>query len=361
MRPPTFDRPHPPRIAFSKPVFFAALSLALGLASASAWGDDPTLESTGKRLQSILQAEKVAPRPPANGPAQGSPPLADLISAEEVAAEWALVRPIMEKFLKAPRTNPPSDYAYADSRYAALPDRGGREDLPMPGKNMPHFNFGPLLEWYAMFGKDFALGQFLYGTVDVLWRGSRRFGEAIDWSRVRFAFGATLGKKVEALGGHGQQTIIWPIPHDRKHPAPPEYYHLIHELTHVYQYQNGWHSAVGILFQEQISKLWGQNPYDFGGSAGLAERIADPERADFGELGGEEGADIIMDYALLKDARKRRLLIHLDQLKGAKEEDYPRLLAQIMDKSLTTEADAETLFQRLEHYAKQVLPEAKRK
>lgn len=329
---------------------FLAGALVLLLASGWAWGDDAAPKSKISKLTGDLGGENAVPEAPGRPvePVEAKDPS----ESELKAALEALVLPMMERFdaersRKSPRGRIPSDYAYADSRYIALP-QPARDDLPRPGKNMPHFNFSPLLEWYGAYVRRFHLQDFLQKTLESLWWASRRFGSSLDWSRARFAYAEVLSgsNDCETHGGRESQVIICSMPTGDARDTPPGI-KLAHELVHVHQYQRGEHSMLGVIFGEHIPHaLGGRDPYDYGGSSGLAERIRDPKRSTFERLGAEEGAEIVTDYLRLKADRGKPSYLETAQFID------PRIRSE-------AEAEAEIFYKRLRHYAAEVLPEAK--
>lgn len=258
------------------------------------------------------------------------------------AAVTAEVDGILEAFGRSRRVGRREpDFSYArDLRDSSDGPRGG----PRPGRNMPHFDFRTLLESYWTFGQGFDLREFLDRTLHNLWLASRKYGDRIEWDRVTFSFGEILGGAAQAHGGGKGQTVLWQTPHGDGHPAPPDLYDLIHELAHVYQYQKGYRTPVGILFGEQLPSILGRDPNDYGGRMGLAEKLSDPRLASFSRLDAEQGAEILAHYALLQDSQ------------GSRARRF--YLAEKMDKSVRCFKDADELFGLLERYAAQVLPEA---
>lgn len=258
---------------------------------------------------------------------------------EDAAAAFAAS--VAEAFAKSRRVGREKpDFAFARSAPAPGPFPEG---LPHPGRNMPHLDLRTLLDAGWAFGMGYDLRDFLDRTFRNLWLASRRFGDRLDWDAVVFSFGEVVGGQAQAHGGPKRQTLLWQTPHGEVAPEPPDAYTFIHELAHAYQYQQGFHTPLGILVQEQVPALFGREAHDYEGRKGLAAWISDPARTRFAQLDAEPAAEILTHYAALKDNSRSRAARFL--------------LAERMDPSVKTFADAEELFKLLEHYAAQVLPE----
>jgi hypothetical protein len=114
------------------------------------------------------------------------------------------------------------------------------------------------------------------------------YGPSIDWARVRvrssrLVFGPTR------TGWTCNEVVRFKRP--RQPSDFPEESTLIHELGHVWEHQSGQAQLLGGLV-EQTSRLFGRDPYDFGGP----DRVrGDVELAKFKKEGQ---AEIIRDYWL---------------------------------------------------------------
>ena len=91
------------------------------------------------------------------------------------------------------------------------------------------------------------------------------YGPSVDFSRVR------LKDSLVVFGGPGMgwacgDVVRFKRPHRREDFPEPSF--LIHELGHVWEHQDGQAQVLrGLL--EQIGRLFGRDPYDYGGPAGL--------------------------------------------------------------------------------------------
>ena len=96
-------------------------------------------------------------------------------------------------------------------------------------------------------------------------RAKEFYGPSIDLSTVK------IGTSKAVLGGPGTawtcNTVIRFKRPKRAEDLPREST-LIHELAHVWEHQSGQAQLVS-GFLEQIGRLFGRDPYDFGGPAGL--------------------------------------------------------------------------------------------
>ena len=114
------------------------------------------------------------------------------------------------------------------------------------------------------------------------------YGPSIDWARVhvkssRLVFGPT------GTGWTCNDVVRFKRP--REPSDFPDESTLIHELGHVWEHQSGQAQLLGGLV-EQTSRVFGRDPYDFGGP----ERVrGDVELARFKKEGQ---AEIIRDYWL---------------------------------------------------------------
>ncbi len=258
------------------------------------------------------------------------------------------VKPIMAAWRatpkRAPRGEAAPDYSFANSQRYESAELSGK-DIPQPGRNMPHFRFDALLSWYAQFGKHFDLERYLTDTIDVLWHASRPFGSAIDWDKVTFVFGGGPKGSAWVHGGRQSQTITWTIPYGSEKAGwySGDRRNLIHEMAHVFQYQKGQLTMLGYAFGEGIDRILGKEQYNYGGSRGLKERIADHKRTDLSQLDVEEAAEIIRNYVELKQCHDKGDI----EFTGT---------AMAMDPDIKSKSEAEEYFKRLEHYASQVLP-----
>jgi hypothetical protein len=146
----------------------------------------------------------------------------------------------------------------------------------------------------------------------------RVFGSSLDYSRVRldeWSLAAHVGNWVYELrtgrrGGHMALTFCNTIHFSRRiQPEPADMAWLIHELTHVAQYQHA-----GSQFIPEALLAQARAGYDYGGPAGLAGR----NLADFNR---EQQGEIALDY--YNHLRGRKLIPP-----GAVQ-DYARLAAQL--------------------------------
>jgi hypothetical protein len=118
---------------------------------------------------------------------------------------------------------------------------------------------------------------------DMLAGAARFYGPSIDFSRVtvrlsRVALGGrpwTAGNTIRLADNATSQAT------------------LIHELAHVWQYQNGNLQLLrGVV--EQIEYQLGRNPYDYGGAAGV--RAAVSAGTSLTGFPNESQAQIVEDY-----------------------------------------------------------------
>ena len=117
-------------------------------------------------------------------------------------------------------------------------------------------------------------------------RAAEFYGPAIDLRRVRV-------KESWAVGGSGGTgwTCNDVVRFKRAHLAKdlPDESTLIHELAHVWEHQSGQAQLLKGMV-EQTSRVFGRDPYDFGGPAGAH---AGAKLTDFKKEGQ---AEIIRDY-----------------------------------------------------------------
>jgi hypothetical protein len=138
-------------------------------------------------------------------------------------------------------------------------------------------------------GADRARHLFEACDIDgLLAEAAKFYGPSIDFSRVK-----VTPSKI-ALGGRpwtANGTIRLP---DTKRPegCPPQAT-IVHELAHVWQYQNGNLQLLRGLV-EQISNQFGRNPYDYGGAAGVEAAVR--SGASLLSFSNESQAQIIEDY-----------------------------------------------------------------
>jgi hypothetical protein len=118
---------------------------------------------------------------------------------------------------------------------------------------------------------------------DMLARAARFYGPSIDFSRV------TVRPSRVALGGRA-----WTAGNTIRLPdGATSQATLIHELAHVWQYQNGNLQLLrGVV--EQIAYQLGRNPYDYGGAAGV--RTAVSAGTPLTRFRNESQAQVVEDY-----------------------------------------------------------------
>jgi hypothetical protein len=119
------------------------------------------------------------------------------------------------------------------------------------------------------------------------WMGdaARFFGPSADLSVVRIR----SSRFVIGTGGTG-----WTCGDVIRFKRPtrpedlPQQATVVHELTHVWEHQSGQAQLLAGV-KEQLAKLFGRDPYDFGGPAGLSRRT---RLTDFPK---ESQAEIVME------------------------------------------------------------------
>jgi hypothetical protein len=114
------------------------------------------------------------------------------------------------------------------------------------------------------------------------------YGPSIDWSKVhvktsRMVFGPT--------GTGWTCNDVIRFKHPRQPSDFPDESTLIHELGHVWEHQSGQAQLLGGLV-EQTSRLFGRDPYDFGGPEGAQKGV------ELSRFKKEGQAEIIRDYWL---------------------------------------------------------------
>jgi hypothetical protein len=110
------------------------------------------------------------------------------------------------------------------------------------------------------------------------------FGNALDTSRVELHEGGLLGSF-----GYVRATpdrITFP-PGKLTDPGPGFNRLLVHELTHIWQYQHGW--TVPDTLDDSLD-----SDYNYGGEQGLREAVAAGKPFDDFDL--EDQAEIVADY-----------------------------------------------------------------
>jgi hypothetical protein len=121
-------------------------------------------------------------------------------------------------------------------------------------------------------------------------RAAEFYGPAIDFKRVRVK-GSGLVNGPAGTGWTCNDVIRFKRPH-RARDLPDEST-LIHELGHVWEHQSGQAQLLKGLV-EQVSRVLGRDPYDFGGPTGVH---AGAKLTDFKKEGQ---AEIIRDYWMSK-------------------------------------------------------------
>src|SRR5436190_21652043 len=108
----------------------------------------------------------------------------------------------------------------------------------------------------------------------MLARAIRFYGPSIDFSQV------TVQRSRVALGRRpwtANNTIRLAVPSQPGNTdeacCGPALATLIHELAHVWQYQNGNLQLLRGL-AEQVNDQLGRDPYDYGGAAGVRAAVA---------------------------------------------------------------------------------------
>jgi hypothetical protein len=146
----------------------------------------------------------------------------------------------------------------------------------------------------------------------------RVFGSSLDYSRVRldeWSLVAHVGNwvyegRTGRRGGHMALTLCNTIHFSRRiQPNPADMAWLIHELTHVAQYQ-----YAGSQFIPEALLAQARAGYDYGGPAALGGR-------DFASFNREQQGEIALDY--YNHLRAQKLIPP-----GAVQ-DYARLAAQL--------------------------------
>jgi hypothetical protein len=119
-------------------------------------------------------------------------------------------------------------------------------------------------------------------------RAASFFGPSIDFSQV------TVKRSRVALGGRpwtANNTVR--LGASRDQACGPAMAILIHELAHVWQYQNGNLQLLRGLV-EQVNYQLGRDPYDYGGASGA--RAAVTAGSALTSLSNESQAQIVEDY-----------------------------------------------------------------
>jgi hypothetical protein len=118
---------------------------------------------------------------------------------------------------------------------------------------------------------------------DLLQQAAQFYGPSIDFSLVKV-------KTTSVSGGGRAWTADNTIRFAR---GRGDLKMFIHELAHVWQYQNGNRQLVRGL-AEQVGSLLGKDPYDYGGGAGI--EAAAGAGVGLSSFSNESQAQIIEDY-----------------------------------------------------------------
>jgi hypothetical protein len=119
--------------------------------------------------------------------------------------------------------------------------------------------------------------------LDEMLAGAVRFyGPSIDFSQV------TVARSRVALGRRP-----WTANNTIRLAVAAEPATLIHELAHVWQYQNGNLQLLRGLV-EQVNYQFGRDPYDYGGAAGVRAAVASGSALT--SFSNESQAQILEDY-----------------------------------------------------------------
>jgi hypothetical protein len=121
-------------------------------------------------------------------------------------------------------------------------------------------------------------------------RAGEFYGPALDLAKVRVKGSWAVGGP--ARTGWTCNNVVR-FKRARRAPDLPDESTLIHELGHVWEHQSGQAQLLRGLV-EQVSRVFGRDPYDFGGPAGAH---AGAKLTDFKKEGQ---AEIIRDYWMSK-------------------------------------------------------------
>lgn len=150
----------------------------------------------------------------------------------------------------------------------------------------------PLYSWEVSEARRIFGDGLNYGQV-CIHEGARWPSALHRWHLALRRHAADFAPNAITLGNHCYFPCALPtslLP--SQHPAFPLHAWLIHELTHVWQFQRwGWRSLLAALWAQM---RWGTAAYDYGGEAGLRALLAGG--GSFANLNPEQQAQLAADY-----------------------------------------------------------------